>query len=326
MALSPMLLYLARRIGWALGVLLAVTAITFAIFYLMPPGDPALRFAGKQPTDQSIALVRHNLGLDKPWYVQYGKFLKATATGDKYGWPGLGFSYDSNVSIRSKVIDKAPRTLSLILGASLIWLAAGISIGVISAIRRRTIVDRLAMGFALFGISAPVFWLGLMGLFIFWYKLGWTAGTGYVAFTDSPREWAAHLLLPWIVLALLYAAIYARMVRGNLLDAMGEDFIRTARAKGLSESRVIFRHGLRASLAPVVTMFGLDIALLVGGAIITESVFNLDGLGFMAIDAVYRLDLPAILGVVLLGTTAVVIMNLVVDIVYAFLDPRVRYG
>jgi peptide/nickel transport system permease protein len=321
-----MLLYLFRRFAWAVGVLIAVTAITFAIFYLLPPGDPALRFAGKQPTAQSIKLVRQNLGLDKPWYVQYAKFLKATVTGDKYGWPGLGYSYDSSVSIRSKVIQKAPRTLSLILGASLIWLAAGIVVGVVSAIKRRTIVDRLAMGFALFGISAPVFWLGLMGLFIFWYKLGLTAGTGYVPISQSLTGWADHLLLPWIALALLYAAIYARMVRGNLLDAMGEDFIRTARAKGLSESRVILRHGLRASLAPVVTMFGLDIALLVGGAVITESVFNLDGLGFMAIDAVYRQDLPAVLGVVLLGTFAVVFMNLVVDIVYAFLDPRVRYG
>jgi peptide/nickel transport system permease protein len=321
-----MLYYVVRRIAWALGVLLAVSALTFAIFYLMPPGDPALRFAGKQPTEQSIALVRHNLGLDRPWYVQYGKFLKATVTGDQYGWPGLGYSYDSTVSIRSKVIEKAPRTLSLIFGASIIWLTLGIVIGVISAIKRRTLVDRIAMGFALFGISAPVFWLGLMGLYFFWYKLGWTAGTGYVPLSQSVSGWADHLLLPWTVLALLFAAIYARMVRGNLLDAMGEDFIRTARAKGLSESRVIFRHGLRASLAPVVTMFGLDIALLVGGAVITESVFNLDGLGFMAIDAVYRLDLPAILGVVLLSTFAVVFMNLVVDIVYAFLDPRVRYG
>ena len=174
-------------------------------------------------------------------------------------------------------------------------------IGVVSAIKRRTIVDRLAMGFALFGISAPVFWLGLMALFIFWYKLDLTAGTGYTPITENPEQWASHLILPWIVLALLYAAIYARMVRGNLLDAMGEDFIRTARAKGLSERRVIFRHGLRASLAPIVTMFGLDIALLVGGAVITESVFNLDGLGFMAVDSVFRQDLPATLGVVLIG-------------------------
>ena len=166
------------------------------------------------------------------------------------------------------------------------------------------------MGFALFGISAPVFWLGLMALFLFWYKLNLTAGTGYTPMTQNPEQWASHLILPWIVLALLYAAIYARMVRGNLLDAMGEDYIRTARAKGLSERRVIFRHGLRASLAPIVTMFGLDIALLVGGAVITESVFNLDGLGFMAVDSVFRQDLPATLGVVLVATFAVVMMNL----------------
>jgi peptide/nickel transport system permease protein len=307
-------------------VLLCVTLITFMIFYKLPPGDPALRFVGKQPTPQSIALVRHNLGLDKPFYVQYGKFVKAIVVGDKFGWPGLGYSYDSNIPIRQKIIEKAPRTLSLIAGASVLWLAGGILIGVISAIKRRTIFDRLAMGFALFGISAPVFWLGLMSLFIFWFKLNLTAGTGYTPIADSPVQWASHLILPWCVLALLYAAIYARMVRGNLLDAMGEDYIRTARAKGLSERRVIFRHGLRASLAPIVTMFGLDIALLVGGAVITESVFNLDGLGFMAVDSVFRQDLPATLGVVLVATFAVVIMNLVVDVVYAFLDPRVRYS
>jgi peptide/nickel transport system permease protein len=321
-----MVVYIIRRLLWAVVVLLAVTLITFFIFYKLPPGDPALRFVGKQPTTESIALVRHNLGLDKPFYVQYGKFLKAIVLGDRYGWPGLGFSYDSSVPIRDKIIEKAPRTISLIIGASILWLVFGVLIGVISAIRRRTVVDRLAMGFALFGISAPVFWLGLMALFIFWYKLHLTAGTGYTPITESPQQWASHLILPWIVLALLYAAIYARMVRGNLLDAMGEDYIRTARAKGLSEGTVIFRHGLRASLAPIVTMFGLDIALLVGGAVITETVFNLDGLGFMAVDSVFRQDLPATLGVVLVATFAVVIMNLVVDIAYAFLDPRVRYG
>jgi peptide/nickel transport system permease protein len=321
-----MLLYIARRLTWALVVMLAVTAMTFAVFYLLPGGDPALRFVGKQPTPENIALVRHNLGLDKPWYVQYGKFVKAIVTGDKYGWPGLGYSYDSSVPIRDKIIEKAPRTLSLVAGAAVLWLAIGVLVGVISAVKRRSVFDRLAMGFALFGISAPVFWLGLMALFIFWYKLGLTAGTGYTNFTTSPREWASHLLLPWIVLALLYAAIYARMVRGNLLDTMGEDFIRTARAKGLSERTVIFKHGLRASLAPIATMFGLDIALLIGGAVITESVFNLDGLGFMAIDGVFRQDLPAVLGVVLVTTFAVVIMNLIVDIAYAFLDPRVRYA
>jgi peptide/nickel transport system permease protein len=323
---DTMLVYLARRLAWAVVVLIAVTAITFAIFYLLPPGDPALRFVGKTPTPESIALVRHNLGLDKPWYVQYAKFVKAIVVGDKFGWPGLGYSYDSSVPIRDKIIEKAPRTLSLIAGAAVLWLVGGVLIGVISAIKRRTAIDRLAMGFALFGISAPVFWLGLIALFVVWFKLDLTAGTGYTPLTQNPEQWASHLILPWIVLALLYAAIYARMVRGNLLDAMGEDYIRTARAKGLSERRVIFSHGLRASLAPIVTMFGLDIALLVGGAVITESVFNLDGLGFMAVDSVFRQDLPATLGVVLVATFAVVIMNLLVDIVYAFLDPRVRYG
>ncbi|HET6173631.1 MAG TPA: ABC transporter permease [Gaiellales bacterium] len=321
-----MFAYLLRRLAWAVIVLLAVTLITFIIFYKLPPGDPALRFVGKQPTPENIALVRHNLGLDRPFYVQYGKFLKAIVLGDKYGWPGLGFSYDSSVPIRQKIIEKAPRTLSLIAGASVIWLVGGVLIGVVSAIKRRTLVDRLAMGFALFGISAPVFWLGLMALFIFWYKLNLTAGTGYTPITQNPQEWASHLILPWTVLALLFAAIYARMVRGSLLDSMGEDYIRTARAKGLSERRVIFRHGLRASLAPIVTMFGLDVALLVGGAVITESVFNLDGLGFMAVDSVFRQDLPATLGVVLVATFAVVFMNLLVDVLYAFLDPRVRYG
>jgi peptide/nickel transport system permease protein len=313
-------------LAWAALVMLAVTLVTFVIFYKLPSGDPALRFVGKQPTTESIALVRHNLGLDKPFYTQYAKFVKSIVVGDEYGWPGLGYSYDSNIPIREKIIERAPRTFSLIIGAAFFWLTGGVLIGVISAIKRRTAIDRIAMGFALFGISAPVFWLGLMALFLVWFKLNLTAGTGYTPFAENPEQWASHLILPWIVLALLYAAIYARMVRGNLLDAMGEDFIRTARAKGLSERRVIFRHGLRASLAPIVTMFGLDIALLVGGAIITESVFNLDGLGFMAVDSVFRQDLPATLGVVLIATFAVVIMNLVVDIVYAFLDPRVRYA
>ena len=321
-----MLLYVARRLVWSAVVLLLVTAITFAIFFLLPPGDPALRFAGKQPSTELLTLIRHNLGLDRPWYSQYLKFVKAIVFGDKYGWPGLGYSYDSSVSIRDKIIEKTPRTLSLIGGAAALWLLMGVAVGVVSAVKRRTFVDRLAMSFALFGISAPVFWLGLMALFLFWYKLDITAGTGYVDFTKSPVEWASHLILPWTVLALLFAANYARMVRGNLLDTLGEDYIRTARAKGLSERRVIFAHGLRASLAPIVTMFGLDVALLVGGAVITESVFNIDGLGFMAIDSVFRSDLPATLGVVLVGTFAVVLMNLIVDIAYAFLDPRVRYS
>jgi peptide/nickel transport system permease protein len=258
--------------------------------------------------------------------VQFLKFIKTFFTGDKYGWPGLGYTFAGQSSVLHLIMDRAPRTILLIMGASILWLTSGVAIGVISAVRRRTVVDRAAMGFALFGISAPVFWLGLMGLYIFWRKLGWTGGTGYVSPVDSITGFFSHMILPWVVLALLYAAFYARMTRNNLLETLGEDYIRTARAKGLSEREVIFKHGLRASLTPIVTMFGLDIALLVGGAVITESVFNLQGLGYLAINGALTQDLPTVLGVVLLAAVAVAVMNLLVDILYAFLDPRVRYA
>jgi peptide/nickel transport system permease protein len=321
-----MLLYIVRRLVWAIFVVLAVLLLTFAVFYLLPAGDPALRFAGKSPTAESLELVRERLGLNRPWYVQFGIFVKTLVTGDEYGWPGFGYSYVTNQSVLHLIQARAPRTLFLIAGAAVIWLVVGVTVGVVSAVRRRSLIDRAAMGFTLVGISAPVFWLGLMALWIFWKTLDWTAGTGYVPLTESFTGFFSHLILPWCVLALLYAATYARMTRNNLLETLGEDYIRTARAKGLSESRVIFRHGLRASLTPLVTMFGLDIALLVGGAIITESVFNLQGLGWMAVDSTFQQDLPVVVGVVMLGATAVAVMNLLVDVAYAFLDPRVRYG
>jgi peptide/nickel transport system permease protein len=337
--------YVIRRLLWVILVVLVVTLITFTIFYVMPPGNPAVRFAGKQPTPDLIAQVESQLGLDKPlllawppWDSQYGGFLDRLFTGDKpgtdcptsitgCGWPGLGVSYDSRTAIREEIIQRAPRTLSLALGAAVVWVLMGVSIGIVSALRRRTLADRLAMGFALFGISAPVFWLGLMALFIFWQKLGIDeVGTGYTNLQDDPIGWAQHLIMPWFVLALLYAAFYARMTRGNLIDTMGEDYIRTARAKGLSERKVVMKHGLRASLTPVVTMFGMDIALLIGGAVITETVFNLQGLGAWAVDSVQANDLPAVIGVTLVLAFAVTLMNLLVDVLYAYLDPRVRYS
>ena len=321
-----MIFYIARRLVWTLIVVLCVLAITFAVFYLLPAGDPALRFAGKNPTDQELAQIHQRLGLDKPWYVQFGKFSWRFAAGDKYGWPGLGYTYASGSSVKALIAQRAPRTLLLIAGAAIIWLVLGVGIGVLSAVRRRSATDRLSMGFALVGISTPVFWLGLMALFIFWQKLGWVGGTGYVSPLDSPTGFFSHMITPWIVLALLYAAFYARMTRNSLLETLGEDYIRTARAKGLSEHTVIFKHGLRASLTPIVTMFGLDIALLVGGAVITESVFNLQGLGYLAINDALQQDLPVVLGVVLVASIAVALANLVVDILYAFIDPRVRYA
>jgi peptide/nickel transport system permease protein len=317
--------FVIRRLLWGVLVVMIVTLLTFVIFYVMPPGDPAVRFAGKQPTPELIAEVRAQLGLDKSLPHQYVLFLKRLVTGDEYGWPGLGFSYDSRTPIVDEIKERTPRTLSLALGASVIWLIMGISIGIISALKRRSAADRLAMGFALFGISAPVFWLGLLALWIFVQKAGVEAfSTGYVEFSADPVGWFTHLLLPWFVVALLFAAFYARMTRGNLIDTMGEDYIRTARAKGLPERKVIMKHGLRASLTPVVTMFGMDIALLIGGAVITETVFNIQGLGNWAVSSAASADLPAVVGATLVLALAVAFMSLVVDILYAYLDPRVR--
>ena len=317
--------YVARRLGWLVIVMLAVTFI-YAIFFLLPPGDPALRFAGKNPTAENLAEVRSQFGLDGPFYEQYGTFVKHLVVGDEYGWPGLGFSFETRSSVRDEIVERVPRTLWLIAGAVVLWLAIGLTTGIISALKRGKLADRLAMGTALLGLSAPVFWLGLMGLFVFWEKLGWLPGTGYVTIGESPRGWFTHLILPWVVLSISFAAIYARMSRSALLEVLGNDYIRTARAKGLSERRVVLKHGVRASLNPIVTMVGLDIALLVGGAVITERVFNIRGLGDLALTSVFDQDFPLILGVVVVSTATVVLMSLLVDIAYRYLDPRVRYA
>jgi peptide/nickel transport system permease protein len=321
-----MLLYIARRLVWTVVVVLAVVALTFAVFFLLPNGNPALRFCGKLPTPECIQQTDARLHLSKPWYVEFGYFVKTLVTGDDNGWPGLGYSYGNYVSVKSEILQRAPRTLWLVFGASMIWLTFGVAIGVLSAVKRRTWVDRSAMGFALFGISAPVFWLGLMAIYLIWKEAGLTDGTGYVPITDGIGPFLGHMILPWIVLSMLYIAIYARLTRNNLLETLGEDYIRTARAKGLSERRVILKHGLRASLTPIVTIFGLDVALLIGGAIITESVFNIQGLGWLAFNSAESQDLPTLLGVVIVTATAVAVVNLIVDIIYAFLDPRVRYA
>ena len=321
-----MALFITRRLLWTVLVVAVVLMVTFVVFYLLPAGDPAVRFAGKSPTPELLDQIRHRLGLDHAWYIQFAHFLRDFFAGDAYGWPGLGYSYSGGVSVRDEVFTRAPRTLLLILGAAIIWLVVGVTIGVVSAVKRRSLADRIAMGFALFGISSPVFWLGLMSLYIFWRKLGLTGGTGYTPLDQGVGKFFGHMVLPWCVLALLYAAFYARVTRNNLLETLGEDYIRTARAKGLPERTVILRHGLRASLTPIVTMFGLDIALLVGGAIITESVFNIQGLGWLAVNGAVNQDLPTVLGVVVLSALAVAVMNLLVDVLYAFLDPRVRYA
>lgn len=317
--------FVAHRFSWLLIVLLIVTFISFAIFFLLPAGDPAVRFAGKNPSPETIEAVRSQFGLDRPFYEQYGLFVKNLVTGDEYGWPGLGFSFDTRTSVRDEIVDRAPRTLFLVAGAAVLWLVVGVGVGVISAVRRRSLVDRASMGLALVGLSTPGFWLGFMALFVFWEKLGWLPGTGYVPLSEGVGDWFAHLVLPWTVLAFSFAAVYARMSRGALLEAMGQDYIRTARAKGLSERRVVLRHGLRSGLNPIVTMVGLDIALLVGGAVVTERVFNLQGLGDLGVSSARTEDFPVALGVVLVGTLAVVVMSALVDVAHRMLDPRVRY-
>ena len=306
--------------------LLVITAITFVIYFVLPPVSPAVLFAGKEATPQLVATVQHELGLDHPVWVQYLLFLKHLVLGDQFGWPGLGFSYVNHSSVKSLLAGRVVVTVVLAVGAALLWLAMGITIGVISAIRQRSVWDRLALGFAIFFISAPVFWLGLVLLWVFWYKLGVAAGTGYF----PPGQyglltWLDHMILPWFTLALLYAGWYARMTRGAVLDTLRQDYVRTARAKGLGETRILLRHVLRACLTPILTMFGMDLAALVSGTVIVEVVFNLNGVGQWVVQSVTSDDIPSVLAVTVLAALAVMVANLIVDILYAYVDPRVRY-
>jgi peptide/nickel transport system permease protein len=318
--------YILRRLLWTVIVVLVVTLITFVIFYVLPAGDPALRFAGKQPTAQVLARVRIDLGLNHNVVVQYLLYLKRLVVGDRYGWPGLGFSYSTGAAIAPQLWQRAQITMQLVLGAAVLWMLIGIPVGVFSALRPRSVFDRSSLFVGLVFISTPVFWLGLLMLWLFWSTLGWLPGTGYVAFTDNPAQWAGHMLMPWITLSLAFAAIYARIVRSNMMDTLGEDFIRTARAKGLPERRVVTRHALRASLVPIVTLLAVDIATLIGGTVIIETIFNLQGLGSWVLNGALNQDLPVTLAVTLVATIAVSILSLAADIIYAYLDPRVRPG
>ena len=321
---SSMARYVALRIAWGVFLLVVVSGITFLIFYAFPSADPAALRAGRQATPALIAQIRHSLGLDKPLYDQYWIYMKNLVLHFD-----LGYSYQNNISVRSQIFQRLPVTLSLTAGAFVVWMLAGIPIGIISALKRRTPLDRVTMGGSLLAISAPVYFLGLVALFLFSEDIGrfpLLPGAGrYVPFTQDPWHWFLSLLMPWFVLAAGFAAFYARMIRANLIEVMSEDYIRTARAKGLSERRVVVRHGVRSALTPVVTMAGLDIGLLLGGAVLTETVFNIPGVGRYAYDSIVNADLPAIQGTVLFGAFFIIFANLIVDILYAFIDPRVRY-
>jgi peptide/nickel transport system permease protein len=317
--------YIIRRLLWVVVLLFLVSLLTFIIFYLFPSADPAVLRAGHQPSPQLIEAIRHRFGLDKPWYVQYFKYMKALVLHFDFG-----YSYQNDISVRTQIFTRLPATISLTVGGAIVWLVIGIAVGTISAIRPRSRFDRAAMGAALVAISAPVFWLGLVALYLFASDIGkikiFPGQGAYVPLTQDPVKWFTSLLMPWFVLAASFAAIYARLLRANLIEAMSEDYIRTARAKGLSERRVILRHGLRAAITPIVTAAGLDIGVLLGGAILTETVFNIPGIGRLAFDSIVNSDLPMIQGTVLLGAFFILIANLIVDILYAFIDPRVRYS
>jgi peptide/nickel transport system permease protein len=329
-------MFILRRLVAAVVTLLVVSLVTFGIFFMVPKltgSDPALLYIGKQADPVAVEGARKKMGLDKPVLVQYGNFVKGIVAGRDYNngpdkthcsAPCLGYSFKNQQEVWKVMVDRVPVTLSLAFGAAILWLLLGVGTGVISALRKGSILDRAVMTGALTGVSLPIYFTGLLSLAVFSYSLGWLPGVHYVNFVDDPLGWARNLILPWITLAFLFAATYARLTRAQMLETLGEDYIRTARAKGLTERTVIGKHAMRSVFTPVLTVFGLDLGVLLGGAVLTESTFNLHGLGLEAVTAISTSDLPIILGVTLFAAFFVVVANLIVDVLYAVIDPRVR--
>jgi peptide/nickel transport system permease protein len=314
--------------------------VTFAIFFLIPrlaganADDLASRYVGKSAGTEQIHLMANKLGFNDPLYAQYGRFVKGIVTGADYDTgvgvehcpaPCLGYSFITQNPVLPELLDRLPVTMSLAAGAAVLWLTFGVATGVLSALRKGSLFDRAAMGVALAGVSLPIFFTGLLSLSVFSYTLHlFPPGSSYTPITENPVTWAYDLTLPWVTLAFLYAAGYARLTRSGMLETMGEDYIRTARAKGLPERTVVVKHGLRATLTPIITIFGLDLGLLLGGAVLTESTYSLPGIGKYAVEAIKTNDLPKVLGVTLLAAFFIILANLVVDVLYAAVDPRVR--
>ena len=315
-----MLAFLIRRLIGAVLVCIAVTFIVVVIFIVIPGGDTAERIAGKNATPQNIINIRHDWGFDRPFYVQYYTMMKKMFSGELV-------SYTSQQNVVSQIVQGMPATFSLTIGAAIIWLFFGVVVGVISAVTAGRFSDRLITVLALIGISMPVFWLGLVARYYLAEGgvVDWFPDGGYTALTQNPARWVSHLILPWLVLAVLYIGFYGRVLRGNVLDTINEDYVRTAKAKGLPPRRILVKHVLRTSLIPIVTLFGLDFAsVLGGGAILTETVFDLHGVGWYAAQAINNFDLPPIMGVTLYGAFFIVVFSVVVDLFYAYLDPRIR--
>ncbi|MFC5029816.1 ABC transporter permease [Streptomyces sp. SID13666] len=333
--------YIIRRVIAALLLLLVVSAVTFAIFFLLPrlggqtTTQLATQYVGKDANPESIAAVKKNLGFDLPLYEQYWHFIKAIAVGANYKFgpdasvchaPCFGYSFKSHIEVWPELKSRIPVTLSLAIGAAVIWVISGVAIGVLSALKRGSFFDRLSMGVALAGVSLPTFFTGMLALGFFQYNWHIWDNVQFVPISDDPFQWAWNLVLPWCSLAFLYSALYARLTRAGMLETMGEDYIRTARAKGLRESRVVAKHGLRAALTPIVTIFGMDFGLLIGGAVITENVFSFKGIGAYAVDGIRDNDLPIVLGVTMVAAFFIIMCSLLVDLLYAAIDPRVRYS
>ena len=310
--------FVIRRFLSMILVLFAVTIITFLIFNVIPNGDPAERMAGKIPTETNIAAIREEWGFDDSVFVQYGTMMKKVFSGDLE-------SYFTQLNVAEEIKRGLPATLSLAIGAAIMWLAISIVFGLYSAMRAGKTADRLLTGLALVGISMPVFWIGALMNYYLGFKLGWFPNGGYVPLRENPVDWLYHMIMPWTALSILFIGFYSRVLRSNVLDTINEDYVRTARAKGLSERQVMVRHVLRNSLIPIVTLWGLDFGAVVGGgAILTETVFDLQGVGQYAAESIGQLDQPPVVAVTLFSAFFIVLVNAVVDVVYAALDPRIR--
>ncbi len=320
--------FILRRLLGMVLVLFLVSLLVFVIFIVVPGGDPASRMAGKNPTRQNVINIRHKWGFDRPFYVQYYEMMKKAVTGvlpGPHGQYDVLRSFQNQTDVVQQIKRGIPATFSLAIGAGIIWLTFGIIVGTIAAVTAGRLSDRGITILALIGISMPVFWLGIVSRYFLAEKRSWFPDGEYVPLTHSPVQWAYHLILPWFVLAVLFIGFYGRVLRSNILDTINEDYVRTAKAKGLSPKTVLRKHVLRNSMIPIVTLFGLDFAaVLGGGAILTETVFDLHGVGQYAAQSVGDLDLPPIMGVTLYGAFFIVLFSAIIDVLYAFLDPRIR--
>jgi peptide/nickel transport system permease protein len=312
--------FIARRVIGMVAVLFAISVIVFLIFNVIPNSDPALRIAGKNADAELIARVSHDLGLDEPLPIQYLTLMKKIFTGELT-------SYASAQNVVEQIWEGLPATLSLCIGAGVLWMSLAIVFGYLSAVHAGKFTDRALTILSLVGISMPVFWLAAILLYYLTFKVELFPTSSYVPLTENPAQWAYHLILPWFTLAVLFIGFYSRVLRSNMLDAMNEDYVRTARAKGISERQVRIRHVLRNSMIPIVTLFGLDFGMVVGGgAILTETVYNINGVGLYAGESIGSLDLPPLMAITMFGAFFIVLLNTVVDVLYALLDPRIRLG